>query len=179
MVDLWLSVSRMTTTLLLLTIHGIVLCLASAGPSLCREHPKLKEIIATSPRSQEKNTSDKNSVPSPSPSPTPREQSSPDQRERTFDEIIKGARLVDTDKDGISNAEDNCPAIANADQKDTDGNGIGDACQAEVNPATPAVKTCAKTPPKTKASGRKRKKNQKPKQSYPTKTRGNTSPAEK
>lgn len=175
----------MTTTLLLLTIHGIVLCLASASPSICRELPTLKvtqEIKATNPKSQEKNTSDKNSVPppvpSPSPSPTPREQSSPDQRERTFDEIIKGARLVDTDKDGISNAEDNCTAIANADQKDTDGNGIGDACQAQVNPATPPVKTCPKTVPKTKVSRAKRKKNQKTRQSNPTKTRGQTSPAE-
>ena len=144
----------MTTTLLLLTIHGIVFCLASAWPSLCRELPTLNVIQEImNPKAQEKNTSEKNSVPPPtpstSPSPIPREQSSPDQRERTFDEIIKGARLVDTDKDGISNAEDNCPAIANADQKDTDGNGIGDACQAEANPATPSVKTDPKTPSTT------------------------------
>lgn len=72
-------------------------------------------------------------IPSPNPSLTPREQLPPDERERTFDEVIKGARLVDADGDGISNGEDNCPAIANADQKDTDGNGIGDACQEQAS----------------------------------------------
>ena len=34
----------------------------------------------------------------------------------------------DTDDDGVPDDEDNCPAIANADQTDTDGDGIGDAC---------------------------------------------------
>ncbi|HEX2270786.1 MAG TPA: thrombospondin type 3 repeat-containing protein, partial [Pyrinomonadaceae bacterium] len=115
----------------------------------------------TMPVSQEKNASQSQNVPrpnpSPSPSPTPREQARPDQRERTFDEVIKGARLVDTDGDGISNAEDNCPACANANQKDTDGNGIGDACQLQLNPATPSVKKCQKMLPKRKGPGRKRK----------------------
>jgi hypothetical protein len=35
----------------------------------------------------------------------------------------------DTDEDGIPDRDDNCPATANPDQADTDGNGIGDACQ--------------------------------------------------
>ncbi len=35
----------------------------------------------------------------------------------------------DEDGDGINNDVDNCPSTANADQKDTDGNGIGDVCQ--------------------------------------------------
>lgn len=36
--------------------------------------------------------------------------------------------LVDTDKDGIADAKDNCPALANKDQKDTDSDGMGDVC---------------------------------------------------
>lgn len=75
-------------------------------------------------------------TPATSPSPTPRGHVSADQQEMTFDEVIKGARLIDADSDGIANGEDNCPAIANADQKDTDGNGIGDACQKQSNPFT-------------------------------------------
>ena len=34
----------------------------------------------------------------------------------------------DNDGDGIENDKDNCPDVANADQKDTDGDGKGDAC---------------------------------------------------
>jgi len=78
-------------------------------------------------------------LPSPTPlanpSPTPRGQVSPDQQEMTFDEVIKSARLIDADGDGIANGEDNCPVVPNADQKDMDGNGIGDACQKESKPS--------------------------------------------
>ncbi|CAL2102295.1 conserved protein of unknown function [Tenacibaculum sp. 190130A14a] len=35
----------------------------------------------------------------------------------------------DIDGDGVLNGVDNCVSTANADQKDTDGNGVGDACQ--------------------------------------------------
>jgi len=36
---------------------------------------------------------------------------------------------VDTDGDTVDDTIDNCPVVANVDQLDTDGNGIGDACQ--------------------------------------------------
>ncbi len=39
-----------------------------------------------------------------------------------------GPKLRDFDKDGIPDINDNCPKTRNADQKDTDGDGIGDAC---------------------------------------------------
>ncbi len=35
---------------------------------------------------------------------------------------------IDTDGDGILDSADNCPLVANADQADADGNGMGDAC---------------------------------------------------
>lgn len=49
--------------------------------------------------------------------------------------------LVDADGDGIPNGEDNCRAVANADQKDTDGNGIGDACEKRIGSPTRQQKT--------------------------------------
>jgi len=36
---------------------------------------------------------------------------------------------LDRDHDGIENAPDNCPATANAEQADDDGDGVGDACE--------------------------------------------------
>lgn len=36
--------------------------------------------------------------------------------------------IADFDKDGIADSVDNCPSTPNADQKDTDNDGIGDAC---------------------------------------------------
>ncbi|MBI4339856.1 MAG: thrombospondin type 3 repeat-containing protein, partial [Chloroflexi bacterium] len=43
-----------------------------------------------------------------------------------------GAPLPDKDKDGIPDVFDNCPDTANPDQRDSDRNGVGDACQVEV-----------------------------------------------
>ena len=37
----------------------------------------------------------------------------------------------DGDEDGISNGTDNCKTVPNADQKDTDGDGAGDACDSD------------------------------------------------
>jgi len=41
----------------------------------------------------------------------------------------------DADSDGVPDATDNCPAVSNPDQADTDGNGMGDAC----TPITPLL----------------------------------------
>jgi hypothetical protein len=40
----------------------------------------------------------------------------------------------DRDGDGIANASDNCPSAANADQSDSNGNGVGDACESAAAP---------------------------------------------
>jgi hypothetical protein len=37
--------------------------------------------------------------------------------------------LVDSDKDGVVDAKDNCPNVANANQQDRDHDGIGDVCR--------------------------------------------------
>lgn len=39
------------------------------------------------------------------------------------------AAQIDTDSDGIENAQDNCPTVYNPDQADSDRDGIGDACE--------------------------------------------------
>lgn len=39
--------------------------------------------------------------------------------------------LSDTDGDGIADDSDNCPVIANSDQADLDGDGIGNVCDSD------------------------------------------------
>jgi hypothetical protein len=49
---------------------------------------------------------------------------------------------VDSDGDGVGDSIDNCPVDWNADQLDTDGNGVGNACQVRITglwPGTAAV----------------------------------------
>lgn len=40
---------------------------------------------------------------------------------------------VDRDGDGVPSYDENCPAVANADQGDVDGDGLGDACDDDVD----------------------------------------------
>ena len=59
--------------------------------------------------------------------------------EMTSDEVLATAQSIDFDGDGIPNALDNCPAVSNPSQADSDGNGIGDACQSKANCSTIAL----------------------------------------
>jgi len=43
--------------------------------------------------------------------------------------LFNGTGVIDYDNDGIQDTIDNCPFVFNPDQKDSDGDGIGDACE--------------------------------------------------
>lgn len=111
--------------------------------------------------------------PSASPSPTPQGPRSPDPQEMTFDEVIKAAKQIDADGDGIPNGEDNCPSVPNKNQKDSNGNGIGDACEHKRNSGARTLKSRSRTLPKTKRSCKPRAKISSTKQEVvPDKTEG-------
>ncbi len=44
-----------------------------------------------------------------------------------------GDPIVDTDQDGVVDSADNCTTIANADQRDTNADGYGNLCDADLN----------------------------------------------
>jgi hypothetical protein len=41
---------------------------------------------------------------------------------------------IDSDSDDVNDDLDNCPYVYNPDQEDSDGNGVGDACEATSIP---------------------------------------------
>lgn len=43
------------------------------------------------------------------------------------------AVITDTDADGTADVQDNCTLVANLDQRDTDGDGYGNLCDADLN----------------------------------------------
>ena len=43
--------------------------------------------------------------------------------------VLAGAATAGQDGDGVPDAQDNCLAVANADQTDSDSDGYGDACE--------------------------------------------------
>lgn len=45
--------------------------------------------------------------------------------------LIEGAAPIDTDGDGVPDEDDNCSTTPNADQTDTDADGVGDACDSD------------------------------------------------
>lgn len=45
-----------------------------------------------------------------------------------LESATRAAKAVDSDQDGLSNYDDNCPGVANPDQADRDSDGRGDVC---------------------------------------------------
>jgi hypothetical protein len=54
---------------------------------------------------------------------------------------VTAPAVADADGDGVPDETDNCPAVSNADQSDTDGDGIGDLC--DPNAFAPTLATAA------------------------------------
>ena len=55
------------------------------------------------------------------------------QATHTATALVSTGPFTDTDADGVSNLFDNCVGIANPDQRDTDGDGFGNRCDADLD----------------------------------------------
>lgn len=58
---------------------------------------------------------------------------SDDADEAQFSFPITGGARIDTDGDGVIDRDDNCPSVPNADQQDTDQDGLGDVCDDDAD----------------------------------------------
>ena len=68
--------------------------------------------------------------------------------------IFAVTQVIDADGDGVTDAEDNCPSTANADQADADGDGIGDVCDTNYNPSITSTSfTLAENPTQDQVIG--------------------------
>jgi putative Ig domain-containing protein/thrombospondin type 3 repeat protein/galactose oxidase-like protein len=68
--------------------------------------------------------------------------------------IVVANTIIDTDGDGIPDGQDNCPTVPNPNQADSNGNGIGDACDPTPMPTAfnnKVTTTSAVAPPATSA----------------------------
>jgi hypothetical protein len=82
-------------------------------------------------------------APSASPSPTVSREPFNPSREQTVEELDEMGTAIDADGDEIANAYDNCPAVPNPDQRDSDRDGFGDPCDPGDNKYQPQVRIIA------------------------------------
>ncbi len=61
------------------------------------------------------------------------------QNQAAFSVSVSPPAVVDTDSDGVADASDNCPIVANPGQANADGDALGDACDPNASPPQVAV----------------------------------------